>query len=328
MAFLHAPHRAPALTTSQTGRGPREQRRPEGRFAGWLYDLRHQWQLQLMVWPGVIFIIIFGFLPLYGYIMAFQNYTVTSTIWNAPFVGLTNFQIIVTDPAFWNSLLNTVGISVLKLVIEFPAAIVLAVLFYELAGGIFKRVVQAVAYLPHFISWIVLGGMLVVWLSSNGLFNQVFGGSSNLLQQPGLYWLIAALSDTWKEVGWGTVLYIAAMTSIDPTLYEAARVDGAGRIRRIWSVTLPGIRSMIALQLILWVSGLFGSNLDQTLVLTNPLNDPRSNVVNYYTYQVGIREGNFSYGTAVGLGVALVSLALLLAANFATKKLNDNTSML
>lgn len=281
-----------------------------------------------MVWPGVIFIIIFGFLPLYGYIMAFQNYTVTSTIWNAPFVGLMNFRIIVTDPEFWNSLLNTLGISALKLVFEFPLAIVLSIMVYELAGGIFKRVVQAISYLPHFISWIVLGGMLVVWLSSKGLVNQMFGGSSNLLQQPHLYWLIAALSDTWKEVGWGTILYLAAMSGIDPTLYEAAVVDGAGRFRRIWHVTLPGIRAMIALQLILWVSGLFGSNLDQTIVLTNPLNNPRSNVINYYVYQVGIREGNFSYGTAVGLGVSLASLVLLLGANFATKKLNDNTSML
>lgn len=327
MTSVNLPRRASG-TTSKTGKDPRKQRRPEGRLAGWLYDFRHQWQLQLMVWPGVIFIVIFGFLPLYGYIMAFQNYTVTSTIWNAPFVGLANFRIIVSDPEFWNALANTVGISALKLIIEFPLCIVLAVMVYELAGGVFKRVVQAISYLPHFISWIVLGGMVVVWLSSDGLFNQVFGGSSNLLQQPGLYWLIAALSDTWKEVGWGTILYLAAMSVIDPTLYEAARVDGAGRFRRIWSITLPGIRGMIALQVILWVSGLFGSNLDQTLVLTNPLNAPTSNVINYYTYQVGIREGNFSYGTTVGLGVAVLSLVLLLAANFATKKLNDNTSLL
>ena len=307
---------------------PRSQRRPAGKVAAWLYDFRNQWQLQLMVWPGVIFIVIFGFLPLYGYIIAFQDYTVTSTIWDAPFVGLSNFQLIVTDPQFWASLINTLGISALKLIIEFPLSIVLAVMVYELAGGVFKRVVQAISYLPHFISWIVLGGMLVVWLSSRGLFNQVFGGTSNLLQQPHLYWLIAALSDTWKEVGWGTILYLAAMSAIDPTLYEAALVDGAGRFRRIWSITLPGIRGMIALQLVLWVSGLFGSNLDQTLVLNNPLNDPRSNVINFYVYQVGIHEGNFSYGTAVGLGIAIVSLVLLLGANFATKKLNDNTSML
>ncbi|MCL2514615.1 MAG: ABC transporter permease subunit [Microbacteriaceae bacterium] len=302
--------------------------RPEGKFAAWLYDFRQQWQLQLMVWPGVVFIIVFGFLPLYGYVMAFQNYTVTSTIWNAPFVGLANFQLIVTDPTFWSSLVNTLGISLLKLVIEFPLSIVLAIMVYELAGGVFKRVVQAISYLPHFISWIVLGGMLVVWLSSTGLFNQIFGGSTNLLQQPGLYWLIAALSDTWKEVGWGTILYLAAMAAIDPSLYEVARVDGAGRFRRIWHITLPGIRGMIALQVILWVSGLFGSNLDQTMVLNNPLNDPRSNVINFYVYQVGLHQGNFSYGTAVGLGISLISLILLLGANFATKKLNDNTSML
>ncbi|MDR0299328.1 MAG: ABC transporter permease subunit [Streptococcaceae bacterium] len=287
-----------------------------------------------MVWPGIIFLIIFAYIPMYGISIAFQNYSVTSafggqTLW----VGLDNFTYIISDINFWQSMVNTLAISLLKLAIEFPLAIILALMVYQLKEGKFANIIKNISYLPHFISWIVLGGMITAWLGSGGLFNQLLGliaihTNANWLLNPNAYWMIAALSDTWKEVGWGTILYLAAMSSIDPTLYEAATIDGANRFRKIWSITIPGIRYMIVLQLILWVSGIVGSNLDQTMILLNPTNRPTANVVNYYLFQVGIQNGNFSYATAVGLGLSIVSVILMLGTYFATKKLNDGVSVL
>ncbi len=310
-----------------------KQKKKGNRFSQWLHSFGKQWQLQVMTLPGVIFLLIFGFLPMYGLIIAFKNMTVVDTIWSAPWVGWENFQIIKSDHYFWSSVVNTLGISLLKLLIEFPLSIIFALMIYELRDSIFKRVVQTISYLPHFISWIILGGMIITWMSTQGLFNQLLGfvgihSSANHMLDTGAYWWIAALSDTWKEVGWGTILYLAAMAKIDPTFYEAAKMDGASRVRMIWSITLPNIRGMIALNTILWVSGIFGSNLDQTLVLMNAQNQPNAEVINSYVYRVGLVQGNFSYATAVGLGVSIISLILLVAANFATKKLNDNNSML
>lgn len=305
----------------------------EKSILNWFHDFVKQWQMQVMTIPGVLFLLVFGFLPMYGLVIAFKNMTVIDTIWSAPWVGLENFKIILSDQYFWGSVINTLGISVLKLLIQFPLSIILALMIYELRDSIFKRVVQTISYLPHFISWIILGGMVIAWLSTNGLFNQLFEligikTAENHMLNTGMYWWIAALSDTWKEVGWGTILYLAAMAKIDPTYYEAAKIDGASRLRMIWSITLPNIRGIISLNIILWVSGIFGSNLDQTLVLMNAQNQPKAEVINSYVYRVGLVQGNFSYATAVGLGVAVISLILLVIANIATKKLNDNNSML
>ena len=175
--------------------------------------------------------------------------------------------------------------------------------------------------------------MLINWLSTNGLLNEIlqflgFNADSNYLLDADNYWWIASLSDVWKEAGWGTILYLATMAGIDNALYEAAEIDGASKIQRIWNITIPGIRQIIILNLILTVSGLLGSNLDQTLVLMNSQNQPKAEVINSYVYRVGLSEGDFSYATAVGLGVSIVSTILLVAVNLVTKKINDNQSVL
>ncbi|MCM6881148.1 sugar ABC transporter permease [Enterococcus italicus] len=286
-----------------------------------------------MALSGVIYMIIFNFIPIYGLVIAFKNYTVIDTIQNAQWVGLDNFKVIMNDKYFWQSVVNTLGISFLKLLFGFVLPIIIAVMIYELRDSIFKRVVQTISYLPHFLSWIILGGMLITWFSSNGMFNQLLSFSgihtqSNHMLDAGKYWWIASISDVWKEAGWGTILYLATMAKIDPTYYEAAKMDGASRLRQIWSITIPMIRNIISLNLILTVSGLLNSNLDQTLVLMNSQNQPKSEVINSYVYRIGLMQGDFSYATAVGLGISVISLILLIATNFVTKKLNDNQSVL
>ena len=199
-----------------------------------------------------------------------------------------NFKIILEDRYFWQSVVNTLGISFLKLAFGFVLPIILAVMIYELRDSVFKRVIQTISYLPHFLSWIILGGMLITWFSSNGMINGFlnllgFSANQNHMLDVGKYWWIAALSDVWKEAGWGTILYLAAMSKIDPTFYEAAKMDGATRLRQVWSS---------------------------------------------YVYRIGLMQGDFSYATAVGLGISIISVILLTITNIITKRLNDNKSVL
>lgn len=252
---------------------------------------------------------------------------------SAQWVGWDNFQIILNDKYFWQSVINTIGISFLKLAFGFVLPIIIAIMIYELRDSIFKRVIQTISYLPHFLSWIILGGMLITWFSSNGMINQLFDFigihmKTNHMLDVGKYWWIASLSDVWKEAGWGTILYLATMSKIDPTYYEAAKMDGASRLRQTWSITIPMMKNIISLNFILTVSGLFNSNLDQTLVLMNSQNQPRAEVINSYVYRIGLMQGDFSYATAVGLGVSIISVVLLVITNLVTKKLNDNQSVL
>lgn len=304
------------------------------RFKQFFADFARQWEIQSMIWPGVIFMFIFCYIPIYGLTIAFKRYTVIDRIDTAPWVGFENFEIILKDKFFWESVINTLGISFLKLAIGFIVPIILAIMIYEVSLSGFKKFVQTISYLPHFLSWIVLGGMLINWLATTGLFNElllalgIIKEPRNILLDPDKYWWIATLSDIWKEAGWGTILYLAVMAKIDPTYYEAAKIDGANRLKQIWHITLPNMKLMISLNLILMVSGLLGSNLDQTLVLMNSQNREKAEVINSYVYRMGLTQGDFSYATAVGLGVSIVSVILLVSANALTKKLNDNQSVL
>lgn len=294
-------------------------------------DFRKQLPLHAMILPGIVFMVIFCYMPIYGLSIAFKNYTVIDTISSAEWVGWQNFKVVATDKYFWQAVVNTLGISFLKLLIGFTTPIVLSIMIYELRDGPFKRVIQTISYLPHFLSWIVLGGMLINWLSTTGLLNQILLGlgfidqPTNFLLDSGKYWWIASLSDTWKEAGWGTVLYLATMAGIDPTFYEAAKIDGAGRLKQITSITLPLMRTIISLNFILTVSGLLKSNLDQTLVLMNSQNQVRAEVIDSYVYRMGLTQGDFSYATAVGLGVSVVSVILLATANKITGKINEES---
>lgn len=295
------------------------------------YDQR---QLHWMVLPGVAFMIVFNYIPIYGIIIAFKNYTIVDTVSSAPWVGLENFRIIMEDSFFWEAVRNTLAISLMKLFLGFAIPIILAVMIFEMRDGHFKKVIQTISYIPHFFSWIVLGGMLISWLSTNGFINQVMmslglmNQGVNHLLDPDKYWWIAVLSDLWKEVGWGTILYLAGMSRIDPTFYEAARIDGASKLTQIRTITLPLLAPIISLNLILNVSGLLGSNLDQTLVLMNAQNQNKSEVINSFVYRMGLTQGDFSYATAVGLGISVISIVLLVITDRITRKMNNGRSVI
>lgn len=295
------------------------------------YDQR---QLHWMVLPSVAFMIVFNYIPIYGIIIAFKNYTIVDTVSSAPWVGLENFRIIMEDSFFWEAVRNTLAISLMKLFLGFAIPIILAVMIFEMRDGHLKKVIQTISYIPHFFSWIVLGGMLISWLSTNGFINQVMmslglmNQGVNHLLDPDKYWWIAVLSDLWKEVGWGTILYLAGMSRIDPTFYEAARIDGASKLTQIRTITLPLLAPIISLNLILNVSGLLGSNLDQTLVLMNAQNQNKSEVINSFVYRMGLTQGDFSYATAVGLGISVISIVLLVITDRITRKMNNGRSVI
>lgn len=299
-----------------------------------LKEIYRQRQLHWMVLPGVAFMIVFNYIPIYGIIIAFKNYTVIDTISSAPWVGLENFRIILHDSFFWEAVGNTLAISMMKLGLGFAIPIILAIMIFEMRDGKLKKFIQTVSYIPHFFSWIVLGGMMISWLSTNGFINQVLMSLGmmdkgvNHLLDPNKYCWIAVLSDLWKEVGWGTILYLAGMSRIDPTFYEAARIDGATKLTQIRTITLPLLTPIISLNLILNVSGILGSNLDQTLVLMNSQNQNKSEVINSFVYKMGLTQGDFSYATAVGLGIAIISVILLVITDRVTRKLNNGNSVI
>ena len=299
-----------------------------------LKEIYRQRQLHWMVLPGVAFMIVFNYIPIYGIIIAFKNYTVIDTISSAPWVGLETFRIILHDSFFWEAVGNTLAISMMKLGLGFAIPIILAIMIFEMRDGKLKKFIQTVSYIPHFFSWIVLGGMMISWLSTNGFINQVLMSLGmmdkgvNHLLDPDKYWWIAVLSDLWKEVGWGTILYLAGMSRIDPTFYEAARIDGATKLTQIRTITLPLLTPIISLNLILNVSGILGSNLDQTLVLMNSQNQNKSEVINSFVYKMGLTQGDFSYATAVGLGIAIISVILLVITDRVTRKLNNGNSVI
>lgn len=290
-----------------------------------------QKHLQVMALLGVIWMIIFNYIPMYGIIIAFKRYNIVKPISKAPWVGFQYFKEFLTDPEFYNVIKNTLGISALKLLIGFPLPIIFALLLNELTSIKFKKAVQTISYLPHFLSWVVLGGILTTWLSDVGIINEILVKLNiikepvNFLAEPKYFWGIVVLSDIWKELGWSAIIYLAAIAGVDPEMYEAAIIDGAGRLQRIWYITLPAIKSTITILFILAVSGILNSNFDQILVLRNSLNASASDVIDIYVYRMGLQLGRYSYATAVGLVKSIIAFLLLLSANFVSKKLNDTS---
>lgn len=267
---------------------------------------------------------------MYGVIIAFKDYDIIRTIAEAPWVGLEHFKEFLSDENFGYVIKNTLGISFLKL-LTFPLPIIFALFLNEVRSLRYKKAIQTISYLPHFLSWVVLGGILATWLSDVGIINEIFMALHiidkpiSFLAEPKYFWTIVITSDVWKELGWSAIIYLAAITSISPEMYEAATIDGAGRFQQMWYVTLPAIKATISILFILAVSGVLNSNFDQILVLRNSLNDSASNVIDYYVYYTGISSGRYSYSTAINLFKSVIALALLLIANQVTKKLNDTS---
>jgi putative aldouronate transport system permease protein len=296
-----------------------------------LKKLKSQKQLQLMAWLGVIWMIIFSYIPMYGVVIAFKKYNIVKPIADAPWVGLQYFKEFLSDENFKIVLKNTIGISLLKLLVCFPIPIFFALMLNELTSVKFKKFVQTISYLPHFLSWVILGGIMMNWLSDVGLINKILMDLHILKQpitfmaEPKYFWGISVISELWKELGWSAIIYLAAIAGVDPEMYEAATIDGAGRFSRMFYITIPSIKPTIALLFVLAVSGLLNTNFDQIMVLKNSLNASSSEVIDTFVYRMGLQSARFSYATAVGLFKSVIAFMLLWIANFASKKLNDTS---
>lgn len=292
---------------------------------------RDQLSLQSMIFPGILFVFVFTFIPLYGVIIAFKEYNVVTGIrgiFESEWVGLANFKEFIQDINFWNMLKNTLGINLLSLLITFPFTILFAILLNEVTSAKFKKLTQTVTYLPHFISWSIFGGLVISILSpSTGVVNHLlleFGivdQAVHFLGNPDYFWVLAVLTNLVKELGWGAILYLAAIAGIDQEMYEAAYMDGASRFRRIWHITLPSITGTIVILLVFAISNILNSGFDQFFVLQNPLNIDASEVIDTYVYKVGLQEFRMEYATAVGLMKTVIALFLLYFANFIAKKI-------
>ncbi|UJF36291.1 ABC transporter permease [Paenibacillus hexagrammi] len=294
-----------------------------------LYSQRY---LQAMALIGIVWMLIFNYAPMYGIIIAFKDFDIIRPVSEAPWSGLEHFKEFFEDENLVSVIKNTLGMSLLKLIIGFPLPIAFALFLNELRSVRYKKFVQTISYLPHFLSWVILGGILATWLADVGIINdllialKVIKEPISYLAEPKYFWGIVVTSDIWKELGWSAIIYLAAITGVSPEMYEAATIDGAGRFQKMFYVTLPSIKGTITILFILAVSGILNSNFDQILVLKNQLNESASSVIDVYVYQVGISQSRYSYATAVGLIKSIISLILLLSANSITKRLN-NTSL-
>lgn len=291
-------------------------------------DLKRNWVLYLMLLPVIVFLLLFAYKPLYGALIAFQDYKPAKGF-GTNWVGLKHFKEFLTNPYFGRLLKNTLGISFLNLLIGFPMPIILALLFNEVSSKKFKTISQSFLNLPHFISLVAICGMIRQFCMSDGVINQIivfFGGeASPLLQRPELYKAIYVITDLWKEMGWSSIIFVAAISGIDKTLYEAAVVDGAGRWKQMIHVTLPGIAPTIVVMLILKVGGLMSLGHEKTLLLYNESIYETADIISSYVYRSGLLEQKWSYSTAVGLFSSAINLTLVIITNKISKKLSDTS---
>lgn len=286
-----------------------------------------------MAIPGAIWMLIFNFIPMYFIIVAFQRYNTSKGVLGSTWVGFDNFIEFFTDERFFLIIRNTFGLNGLRLLICFPAGIIFALMLNELTSTKYKKIVQTISYLPHFLSWVIVGGIMFNWLSESGMLTQllvnvgILPEARHLLGSTDGFWGILVTSEVWKELGWSAIIYIAAISGIDQSLYEAASIDGAGRMRRIWHITLPGIAGTISVLLVLNIGNLLGSNFDQLLIFNKNVLHDAVDVIDLYAYRMGIQSGRLSYATAIGLFRSVFAFLLLIGANTASKKLT-NTSLI
>ncbi len=298
------------------------------------YDRATQFQLHTLMLPGTILMLMFSIVPLFGLLLAFKNYKVVEGIkgvFTSPWYGFPNFKIIFGNFDFRRMLTNTLGINLIGNLVGILAAIGFALFINEIAHAKFKSVVQTVTYMPHFISWVVFGSIIITLLSGDGgLFNQILLKLGVIktpivfMAQPKYFWAIAILSNLVKELGWSTILYTAAISGVDQELYEAADLDGASRIQKMRYVTLPCIKGTIVIMVIFAVAGIMNNNFDQIFVLQNPFNIERSEVIDTYIYKVGMQQLQFGMAAAVNIFKSILAIILLGIANFVSNKLTDN----
>ena len=318
------------MTMTSIAQSSRKEMKPV-RKRGFFATLGSQWQLLIMSVPMFLYVLFFNYYPMYFWVTAFQDYKPKLGVAGSKWVGLKNFEWLFGREDFLNSIRNTLAMSVINLVFGTVAAVLLAVLLNEVRNRKFKRTVQTVTYLPHFLSMVIVVGMAQNLFSSNGSINELLM-ALGLVKEPvfflgeGKYfWWLVGVINVWKEVGWGTIIYISAMTAIDPCLYEAASIDGAGRFQRILHVTLPGIKSTFVILLIMNIGHLMEAGFEIQYLLGNAQVIDYSQTIDVFVLKYGISKQQYGVATAAGMFKSIVAIILLLAANFTAKRLDEDT---
>lgn len=294
----------------------------------WSRINRHRY-LYLMVLPGFLTVLIFNYFPMYGILIAFKKYSVVKGIMDSPWVGFKYFNTFFHDPLAFRVLKNTLLLGLYTLFWSFPAPIILALLFNELRNKRFKKIAQTVSYFPHFISVVIVAGMIKEFAARDGLFNDIisfFGGSPVMfLLEPGYFRTIFISSGIWQGVGFGTIIYLAALSGIDPTLYDVAEVDGANRWKKIVHITWPSLRSTTVILLIFAVGGILGSDFQKIILLYSPETYSVADVIGSYVYRQGILGAQYEYTTAIGLFMSVISFVILYLTNWISRKVSDTS---
>ena len=292
-------------------------------------DIYRNRYLYLLILPSLVFFLVFSYAPMYGIILAFKKFRYDTGISHSPWVGLENFRTILHTRDFWRAMRNTVIISAGKIVFVFPIPIIMALFLNELKNDRFKRVTQLVLYLPHFLSWIVIAGLIFNLFSvTNGVVSKVLVGVFDIdpirvIGNPKFFRPLIYLSDIWKDAGWGTIIYLAALSGVDPNLYEAAEIDGAGRFQKIFFITIPSLSFAIAVTFILQIGNMMNAGFDQIFNLYDPSVYNVGDIVDTYVYRIGIQNARFEQSTAIGLFKAVINAGMLLLANWGTKRMGQ-----
>ncbi|BFT71936.1 sugar ABC transporter permease [Paenibacillus sp. P36] len=288
-------------------------------------DIRKDWDLYLALIPGIAFLLIFKYTPMYGIIIAFKDFNIFEGMSASPWVGWKHFEKLLSSDSFLQVFQNTLAISIYKIVFLFPLPIVIAILLNELKNMAFKRSVQTVIYLPHFLSWVIVSGLFIDLLSTNGgIVNKMIvamgGEPVRFFLDSHIFRSVLVSSAGWKETGWNTIIYLAALASIDPGLYESAKIDGANRWKQILHITLPGLLPIILLMFILRLGYVLEAGTEQVLVMYNPSVYNVADVIGTYVYRVGLGEQDYSFSTAVGVFESVVAFILILTGNQLARK--------
>jgi len=317
------------VTKTETVTTVERRRRPEARRVGWRRALRRDWRLYSLAVLPVAFLLLFKYVPMLGNVIAFRRYVPGGSIFGEEWVGLAYFERFLGDAKFWEVFSNTLIIGALSLVIVFPLPIILALLLNEVRVRWFKKLVQTVSYLPHFMSIVIVASFVFELTSLDGSINamiKAMGGSPiTFMQEASWFRTIYVVSEAWQTVGWGTILYLAALTTIDDQLYEAARIDGANRWKQTWHVTLPGIRPTMMVLLILNIGQFMAVGFEKIFLLYNSLTYPTADVISTYVYRIGLTAGQPSYATAIGLFEAIIGLVLVVVANIVSRRVTGSS---
>lgn len=305
--------------------------RPESFSVRLKKNMRQNYSLYLMIIPVLLFYLYFCYKPMVGVIISFQDFNFRRGIMGSAWVGLENYQRFFSDPYFTRNIVNTITISLTTLVFGFPAPIILALLINEISHKWFAKTVQTITYIPHFISLVVVCSMIKDFVSADGLITQIVATVTgknfveSMLNNPNLFVPIYVISDIWQGIGWGSIIYLAALSGVDAELYDAAKVDGAGYMRQTWSITLPSILPTIIIMLILRLGNVLSVGYEKIILLTNPLNAQTSEILSYYIYKKGIAGGEYGLATAAGLFNSVINCAFVVGANMISKRISETS---